>query len=611
MNRRDLRPSKTSSRSTQKDFPLHNFSLVVPCNGTNKSDPLDIEPSPISKEGNMKVYDVVPGLEFDPESDFEQSPAWFLDGTHSVPPWTPMFGWFWVNFCRHGMQYGAETLSLPTVKGWDWRFMNGGGYLTLLLVKSEEEKQRREEKFRTAILPFIKDYDGLWGGFLDEILGRYENLKKLDLDKATNLELLDNFEETINTCRRMWEIHMYMMYGTYTAYILFENMCRTLAQIDDTSPQFHALVSGFDNKVFQVDKTLWQFSKRATEEGLADLFLNSEPADIRSKLEESDKGQAFMKDFMVFLNEDGWRMQRMSEMNLPTWIEDPTPALVSVKQFLLKGGDFNLEEERGKIAEARLAAEKEVLAKVPQEQRGWFEQLMRLAQKSGVFSEEHDHYLDLYTHAMMRRSALGIGRSWAAAGAIDDPEDIFFVIPDEVRRAGIAPDQFNMRYIVERRKAEWEEWKKNPNPPAMLKEGFDLDMAMGVLVQSNDPIALKVVVGSMPDVRPELKADLYGTCGSPGVAEGIARVIMNEDELHLVKEGDILVAASTSPSWTPTFAIIKGVIVDRGASLSHAAIVGREYGIPVVMNVFEGTTKIKSGQRVKLDANLGVVYILD
>ncbi|MBW2485950.1 MAG: phosphoenolpyruvate-utilizing protein [Deltaproteobacteria bacterium] len=559
----------------------------------------------------MKIYDVVPGLEFDPERDFEQSPAWFLDGTHSIPPWTPMFGWFWINFCRHGMQYGAEMLSLPTVKGWDWRFMKGGGYLTLLLVKSQEEKQRREERFRKAILPFIEDYEGLWGGFIKEILERYEHLKALKLDEATNIELLDNFEETINTCRRMWEIHMYMMYGTYTAYILFENMCRELAGIDDTSPTFHRLVSGFDNKVFQVDRRLWQFSKRAEEEGLADVFLQNEPSNISAALATSEKGQAFLKDFMDFMNEDGWRMQRMSEINLPTWVEDPTPALSNVKQFLMKGGGFNLDEERGKVAKEREAAEKEVLDKVPQEQKGWFEQLMRLAQKSGIFSEEHDHYLDLYTHAMMRRSALGLGDRFVKEGTIDDREDIFFLIPDEVRRAGINPDQFDLRYIVERRKAEWEEWQKTPNPPAMLKEGFDMDQAMGVLVQSNDPIALKVVVGAMPEVRPELKADLYGTCGSPGVAEGTARVIMTEDELHLVEEGDILVAATTSPSWTPIFSMIKGVIVDRGASLSHAAIVGREYGIPVVMNVFEGTQKIKSGQRVKVDANLGTVYIQD
>ncbi|MEW6530621.1 MAG: PEP-utilizing enzyme [Thermodesulfobacteriota bacterium] len=559
----------------------------------------------------MKVYDVVPGLEFDPERDLAQSPAWFLDGTHSVPPWTPMFGWFWINFCRHGMQWGAEKLSLPTVKGWDWRFMNGGGYLTLLLVNSEEEKQRREGEFRKAILPFIQDYDGLWGGFVKEILSRYGTLKKLDLDKASNIELLDNFEETIDTCRRMWEIHMYMMYGTYTAYILFENMCRDLAGIDDTSPTFHRVVSGFDNKVFQVDRRLWEFAQRAMKDGLADTISKTDPPEIRQELEKTDKGRAYMKDFMAFMNEDGWRMQRMSEMNLPTWVEDPAPALGMVKQFIAKGGGFNLDEERTKIAKERQEAEKELMGKVPAEQRGWFEQLMRLAQKSGIFSEEHDHYLDLYTHAMMRRSALGLGRRFVKLGALDDPEDMFFLIPDEVRRAGINPDQFDLRYIVGRRKADWQEWQKTPNPPAVLAPGFDLDQAMGVLVKSNDPIALKVVVGSMPQVRPELKADLYGTCGSPGVAEGPARVIMNEDELHLVKEGDILVAASTSPSWTPVFSMIKGVVVDRGASLSHAAIVGREYGIPVVMNVFEGTGKIRSGQRIKVDANLGTVYILD
>ena len=122
---------------------------------------------------------------------------------------------------------------------------------------------------------------------------------------------------------------MYMMYGTYTAYILFENMCRELAGIDDTLPLFHSLVSGFDNKVFQVDRRLWEFSKRAREDGLADLFLKSKPLKSRGQVsEESAKGKEFLKDFMAFMNEDGWRMQRMSEINMPTWVEDPTPALV-------------------------------------------------------------------------------------------------------------------------------------------------------------------------------------------------------------------------------------------------------------------------------------------
>ena len=216
--------------------------------------------------------------------------------------------------------------------------MNGGGYLTLLLVKSEEEKQRREVEFRKAILPLFKDYDGLWNGFVKEILGRYENLKALDLDKASNIELLDNFEETINTCRRMWEIHMYMMYGTYTAYILFENMCRELAGIDDTSPLFHSSFQASTTRSFRWTDVSGSFPSERQRKDLADLFLKTESCDIRGKLEESEKGRDFMKDFTEFMNEDGWRMQRMSEMNLPTWVEDPTPALGMVKQFITKGG---------------------------------------------------------------------------------------------------------------------------------------------------------------------------------------------------------------------------------------------------------------------------------
>jgi pyruvate,water dikinase len=554
---------------------------------------------------------VVPGFDFDPKADLDQSPAWFLDGTHSVPPWTPLFGWFWINFCRHGMQYGAEKLSLPTVKGWDWRFKNGGGYLTLLLVKTEEERREREKRFREAIRPFVEDYDGLWRGFVKEMLGLYGGLKKLDVHRASNIELLDNFEQTIDVCRRMWEVHMYMMYGTYTAYILFENMCRELVGIDDTNPLFHKLISGFDNKVLQVDKTIWEFSRKARDMGIASIFLETEPKDLVARLEADPKGKRFMQEFRAFLDEDGWRMQRMAEINVPTWIEDPAPALTTVKQFLAKGGEFNLEREREKLSKERKDAEEKVLAKIAPEQKGWFTTLLRLAQKSGVFSEEHDHYLDLYAHAMIRRSSLALGARLAAAGTVTVPDDVFFLIPDEIRKAAINPDQFDLRPLVAERRARWQEWMRTPNPPAILKDGFDMDQAMAVLVRSNDPIALKVVVGSMPIARPELKADLHGTCGSPGVAEGTARVILSEENLGEVQPGDILVAATTSPSWTAVFSFIKGVVVDRGASLSHAAIVGREYGIPVLMNVFVGTQKVKSGQRVRVDANMGALYVLD
>lgn len=558
----------------------------------------------------MKIYDCVPGLEFDESIDFEVSPAWFHDATHSVPPWTPMFGWFWINFCRHGMQYGAEMLSLPTVKGWDWRFNEGSAYLALLIVKDPEERKAREERFKVAIMPFITDFSGMWKGFVDEIVGKYDNLK-IDLDAATNIQLLANFEETINVCRRMWEIHMYMMYGVYTAFVLFEQMTKQLLGFDDTSPQFHKLTSGFDNKSFQVDKGLFDLAKKALDMGLKDVFVSTAASDMKNGLKSSQNGQEFIKAFDDFMEKEaGWRLERMAEINVPTWLEDPTPAFNVIKMALEKNIDYNLEEERKKREVERIATEKEVMEKIAPEQRGWFRTILTLAQNCAWFSEEHNHYLDLYAHAMVRRSVVGVGKRFAKLGTIDNADDIFFLMPDEVRKAGINPDMFNLRPIVKFRKAEWNDWCAKDHPPAFMKEGFTFEDAMGGLIGSMDPIALKVVVGTMPVARPELKADLYGVCGSPGVSEGIVKVIWKEEELSKIQKGDILVAPTTSPSWTPVFSLLAGVVVDRGASLSHAAIVGREFGIPVVMNTFEGSKILKDGMKIRVDANMGAVYII-
>jgi pyruvate,water dikinase len=115
----------------------------------------------------------------------------------------------------------------------------------------------------------------------------------------------------------------------------------------------------------------------------------------------------------------------------------------------------------------------------------------------------------------------------------------------------------------------------------------------------------------VPIVREELKADLYGAAAAPGVVEGTARVIMGADQLPELIEGEILVAPGTSAAWTVAFNLIVGLITDGGGALSHPVIMAREYGIPSVAGCVEGTQKIRTGQRVKIDGNPGVVYIPD
>jgi len=114
----------------------------------------------------------------------------------------------------------------------------------------------------------------------------------------------------------------------------------------------------------------------------------------------------------------------------------------------------------------------------------------------------------------------------------------------------------------------------------------------------------------MPIVKPELKADLYGTASAPGVIEGTARVVFSQGQFSEVQPGDILVAPVTTPYWTPLFGIIKGVVTDYGGAMSHSVVVGREYGLPVVAGTVEATSKIKTGQKIKVDGDMGAVYIL-
>ena len=91
----------------------------------------------------------------------------------------------------------------------------------------------------------------------------------------------------------------------------------------------------------------------------------------------------------------------------------------------------------------------------------------------------------------------------------------------------------------------------------------------------------------------------------------MARVVMSPSELDDLEEGEILVAPITSPSWTPVFARIRGAVSDIGGIMCHAAIVSREYGLPAVVGTGTATAAIKTGQRIRVDGNVGVVTILD
>ena len=104
---------------------------------------------------------------------------------------------------------------------------------------------------------------------------------------------------------------------------------------------------------------------------------------------------------------------------------------------------------------------------------------------------------------------------------------------------------------------------------------------------------------------------LRGAGGSPGVVRGPARVIRTLAESTKLQPGDILVAETTAPPWTPLFATAAAVVTDTGGILSHCAVVAREYAIPAVVGVGVATERIVDGQWLEVDGAAGCVRLLE
>jgi pyruvate,water dikinase len=547
--------------------------------------------------------------EFDEENDPKNYGVLLCDVVHGKPPMKPLYigiGWYWY---YHGIRHGAETLFLPTTHGWDSRFVKGYPYITAIRT-TEAEAKAREPLFREKIKPFIEDFDGVWNPLKAELMETYKKAKESrglnkweDIRKLSNVDLLSFFLDFVYIInRKEGETHFIMLMASYYISGLFQQMWRELfgteAPID---PNFNRLMAGYESQDVKVVRELWRLSRRAVELGLGDVFKTKEDEEVIKELQRSKAGAQWLDEYGAFLEEHGWRCERMHAYDTPAWIEKPSLGIGRVKMLMTKDV-FSLDTEKGRVIEERKKTEQEVLAKVPEGQRDAFAVLMKAAQKSGYWSEDHTYFCDFYVGSMGRWIVTEFGRRFAEAGCIDGPEDIHFLHPNEIRKAAIPMGRINLRPYVEPRKKAWEENMRSEPVPFF----GDISQAQAVL-RSDATLSVST---QLPIVREELKADLYGAAAAPGVVEGVARVIMGADKLSEIQMGEILVAPGTSAAWTVAFSIIKGLVTDGGGALSHPVIMAREYGIPCVAGCLEGTAKIKTGQRVRVDGSRGVVYIL-
>jgi len=244
--------------------------------------------------------------------------------------------------------------------------------------------------------------------------------------------------------------------------------------------------------------------------------------------------------------------------------------------------------------------------------------MITLAHRVFPYVEGHKFYCEHWYTNLFFNKIREFGGLLAEHGFFADAEDVFQLTHFELESAIVdlmtswstgspprGPQHWPAK--VAERRAAIKKWASHETPPALGPVPDIIDdpaivMLWGITRESLDTWLAAEKGGDVTEIR--------GFAASSGVAEGPARVVRSVEEISRLKPGDILVCQVTNPTWAPIFQKIAGAVSDIGGSMSHAAIVAREYGLPAVVGTGSATSRIKDGQRIRVDGGRGIVTIL-
>jgi len=253
-----------------------------------------------------------------------------------------------------------------------------------------------------------------------------------------------------------------------------------------------------------------------------------------------------------------------------------------------------------------------------EEERQAYDQMIALAHRVFPYVEGHKFYCEHWYTNLFFNKIREFGSLLAAHGFFAHEDDVFQLTHYEVEAAIIdlmtswsngSPPRGPERWpqIVSERRAAIAEWAKHSTPPALGPVPDVIDDPAIVMLWG---ITRESLESWLRDASGGDSRELRGFAASSGVVEGPACVVKSVEEIARVRQGDILVCQITNPTWAPIFQKIAGAVSDIGGSMSHAAIVAREYGLPAVVGTGTATSRIKDGQRIRVDGGRGVVTIL-
>ena len=569
---------------------------------------------------------------FQPDDDKR---FWFYNSMHFPEP-VPAFDTVTSEIPYEAI--GANTARLfvfPTTLGIEHRIVNGRVYITANPVLDPPEIERRAAEFGPRAGYYFEHWDELYEGWKDRLRTLIKEVEDIEVPQlpeweqadvvfsargfAQNHQLPENFHKVLSMYSKMWHHHTEMLMLGYGAYVVFFQFCQqAFPEISDQTVA--RMVAGIDVIMYRPDDELRSLARLAVDLGVDDLFTEGcVAADVLAALET--RGEAGTRWLAAFdkardpwfhvSTGDGFYHHHLS------WNDDLTVPFTALPGYVaaVKAGTMHvrptaqLVEERDRIANGY----RDLLT--TDDEKAAFDQMLALCRLVFPFVEDHKFYCEHWFTTRFFQKIKAFGALLASRGVIAEADDIFHLHHTEIDQAladvslawaaGSPPlGGTHFPPIIAERKRMLKVLKDWSPPPAL-----------GPVPEAlNDP-AVRMLWGITQDrieswLNPPAD-EMVGVAASSGVVEGTARVLTDVNQIGELREGEILVCPVTAPSWAPVFAKIRAAVSDIGGSMSHAAIVAREYGMPAVVGTGDATKRISTGQRVRVDGDRGIVQVLE
>jgi pyruvate,water dikinase len=322
------------------------------------------------------------------------------------------------------------------------------------------------------------------------------------------------------------------------------------------------------------------------EPEVATLIVSGSPEEALQRLREHPATHAFLTRFAEFLSRHGHRTAKEFEVQTPRWEENPSLVITMVRNYLTEPS-MGLSRNPKHAEEAREKLEDRLLQSL-----SWRWPFVRFAARRArqfLKLRENSRFFHIMGFGVVRKKILTVEEELLRDGRVKCRGDIFFLFWPEVTalRSGSLQWLDVEERIQARRMEHVRLTKLNP------RRTFGVETVSSATSNT-----------ASDDV-------LRGQGASPGSCKGVARVILDPGADVTLRPGEILVAPYADPAWAPLFLTAGAAVVEVGSYLSHAGTVAREYGMPFVVDVADCTRRLRTGMRVLVDGDQGIVRIIE